>query len=157
MIGHSNFGSIRATTCVYKGKEINQLCVEKRPWEECMESYTTRQLRKSWMCFRSWVFSYHPHPLAFPGSQKDGGLCDAGAKRWEGHAGDVPKLLWVSRLFLWEQHQVWLLWQWARQQGFTVWHLFLSGKWIYEVLISSQGLMQIGWCTLNCKFNQEVV
>lgn len=33
---------------------------------------------------------------------------------------------------------------------------FLSGKWIYEVLISSQGLMQIGWCTLNCRFNQEV-
>lgn len=35
--------------------------------------------------------------------------------------------------------------------------LSLSGKWIYEVLISSQGLMQIGWCTLNCRFNQEVV
>lgn len=35
--------------------------------------------------------------------------------------------------------------------------LFLSGKWIYEVLISSQGLMQIGWCTLNCRFNQEVM
>uniref|UniRef100_A0A3B4V267 RING-type E3 ubiquitin transferase n=1 Tax=Seriola dumerili TaxID=41447 RepID=A0A3B4V267_SERDU len=34
--------------------------------------------------------------------------------------------------------------------------LFLSaGKWAYEVLISSQGLMQIGWCTLNCRFNQE--
>ena len=30
------------------------------------------------------------------------------------------------------------------------------GKWIYEVLISSQGLMQIGWCTINCRFNQEV-
>uniref|UniRef100_A0A8D0GBH5 B30.2/SPRY domain-containing protein n=1 Tax=Sphenodon punctatus TaxID=8508 RepID=A0A8D0GBH5_SPHPU len=30
-----------------------------------------------------------------------------------------------------------------------------QGKWIYEVLISSQGLMQIGWCTLNCRFNQE--
>ena len=30
------------------------------------------------------------------------------------------------------------------------------GKWVYEVLISSQGLMQIGWCTLNCRFNQEV-
>ncbi|MGH0130865.1 UNVERIFIED_CONTAM: hypothetical protein FKN15_043887 [Acipenser sinensis] len=28
-------------------------------------------------------------------------------------------------------------------------------KWSYEVLISSQGLMQIGWCTLNCRFNQE--
>ncbi|KAJ3601932.1 hypothetical protein NHX12_029693 [Muraenolepis orangiensis] len=28
-------------------------------------------------------------------------------------------------------------------------------KWVYEVLISSQGLMQIGWCTLNCHFNQE--
>ncbi|KAM7401506.1 hypothetical protein PAMP_016815 [Pampus punctatissimus] len=30
-----------------------------------------------------------------------------------------------------------------------------KGKWTYEVLISSQGLMQIGWCTLNCRFNQE--
>ncbi|RXM34784.1 E3 ubiquitin-protein ligase RNF123 [Acipenser ruthenus] len=30
-----------------------------------------------------------------------------------------------------------------------------KGKWSYEVLISSQGLMQIGWCTLNCRFNQE--
>ncbi|XP_061584681.1 E3 ubiquitin-protein ligase RNF123 [Cololabis saira] len=30
-----------------------------------------------------------------------------------------------------------------------------KGKWAYEVLISSQGLMQIGWCTLNCRFNQE--
>lgn len=30
------------------------------------------------------------------------------------------------------------------------------GKWVYEVLISSQGLMQIGWCTINCRFNQEV-
>lgn len=37
-------------------------------------------------------------------------------------------------------------------------HLLLlsAGKWAYEVLISSQGLMQIGWCTLNCRFNQEV-
>ncbi|XP_015672818.1 E3 ubiquitin-protein ligase RNF123-like [Protobothrops mucrosquamatus] len=32
-----------------------------------------------------------------------------------------------------------------------------KGKWIYEVLVSSQGLMQIGWCTLNCRFNQEVM
>ncbi|XP_063797519.1 E3 ubiquitin-protein ligase RNF123 [Pseudophryne corroboree] len=30
-----------------------------------------------------------------------------------------------------------------------------KGKWLYEVLISSQGLMQIGWCTLSCRFNQE--
>lgn len=30
-----------------------------------------------------------------------------------------------------------------------------KGKWLYEVLISSQGLMQIGWCTVNCRFNQE--
>uniref|UniRef100_A0A3B4GVD5 E3 ubiquitin-protein ligase RNF123 n=1 Tax=Pundamilia nyererei TaxID=303518 RepID=A0A3B4GVD5_9CICH len=30
-----------------------------------------------------------------------------------------------------------------------------KGKWAYEVLISSQGLMQIGWCTLSCRFNQE--
>lgn len=32
----------------------------------------------------------------------------------------------------------------------------IPGKWVYEVLISSQGLMQIGWCTINCRFNQEV-
>uniref|UniRef100_A0A3B4GV13 E3 ubiquitin-protein ligase RNF123-like n=1 Tax=Pundamilia nyererei TaxID=303518 RepID=A0A3B4GV13_9CICH len=32
-----------------------------------------------------------------------------------------------------------------------------KGKWAYEVLISSQGLMQIGWCTLSCRFNQEGV
>ncbi|XP_021523276.2 E3 ubiquitin-protein ligase RNF123 isoform X5 [Aotus nancymaae] len=30
-----------------------------------------------------------------------------------------------------------------------------KGKWVYEVLISSQGLMQIGWCTISCRFNQE--
>ncbi|XP_078270476.1 E3 ubiquitin-protein ligase RNF123 [Rhinoraja longicauda] len=30
-----------------------------------------------------------------------------------------------------------------------------KGKWMYEVLISSQGLMQVGWCTLHCRFNQE--
>lgn len=34
--------------------------------------------------------------------------------------------------------------------------LLSVGKWVYEVLISSQGLMQIGWCTINCRFNQEV-
>ncbi|MGH0156090.1 UNVERIFIED_CONTAM: hypothetical protein FKN15_074756 [Acipenser sinensis] len=34
-------------------------------------------------------------------------------------------------------------------------HFLLGGRWSYEVLISSQGLMQIGWCTLNCRFNQE--
>uniref|UniRef100_A0A8C5R7Z6 RING-type E3 ubiquitin transferase n=1 Tax=Leptobrachium leishanense TaxID=445787 RepID=A0A8C5R7Z6_9ANUR len=31
----------------------------------------------------------------------------------------------------------------------------VTWKWLYEVLISSQGLMQIGWCTLSCRFNQE--
>lgn len=34
--------------------------------------------------------------------------------------------------------------------------LLSVGRWVYEVLISSQGLMQIGWCTINCRFNQEV-
>lgn len=43
MIGHSNFGSIRATTCVYKGKEKSRRCFEKRPQEECVKSYTTRK------------------------------------------------------------------------------------------------------------------
>uniref|UniRef100_A0A8C4QLI2 E3 ubiquitin-protein ligase RNF123 n=1 Tax=Eptatretus burgeri TaxID=7764 RepID=A0A8C4QLI2_EPTBU len=30
-----------------------------------------------------------------------------------------------------------------------------KGRWMYEVMLSSQGLMQIGWCTLECRFNQE--
>lgn len=30
-----------------------------------------------------------------------------------------------------------------------------KGKWVYELLISSQGLMQVGWCTITCRFNQE--
>lgn len=84
-------------------------------------------------------------------------MCDARIKGWEGNPGDVLNLLCVPHVFLWEQCQVQVLLQQARGQEFTLWHLFLSGKWIYEVLISSQGLMQIGWCTLNCRFNQEVV
>jgi len=72
--------------------------------------------------------------------------------RWEG-----SKLVCVPHLFLWEQCQVLLLLTTSQASGIDcVASLFLAGKWIYEVLISSQGLMQIGWCTLNCRFNQEV-
>lgn len=30
-----------------------------------------------------------------------------------------------------------------------------KGKWVYEVMLGSQGMMQIGWCTINCKFFHE--
>ncbi|XP_025107715.1 E3 ubiquitin-protein ligase RNF123-like isoform X1 [Pomacea canaliculata] len=29
------------------------------------------------------------------------------------------------------------------------------GKWIYEIMLGSKGVMQLGWCTLNCRFSQE--
>ncbi|XP_060567835.1 E3 ubiquitin-protein ligase RNF123-like [Ruditapes philippinarum] len=29
------------------------------------------------------------------------------------------------------------------------------GKWAYEVMLGSKGVMQIGWCTIKCKFSQE--
>ena len=31
-----------------------------------------------------------------------------------------------------------------------------AGQWVYEVLLGSKGVMQIGWCTLKCKFSTEV-
>ncbi|XP_064604806.1 LOW QUALITY PROTEIN: E3 ubiquitin-protein ligase RNF123-like [Liolophura sinensis] len=30
-----------------------------------------------------------------------------------------------------------------------------KGKWLYEVMLGSKGVMQLGWCTLQCKFSQE--
>lgn len=30
-----------------------------------------------------------------------------------------------------------------------------QGKWMYEVQLGSKGVMQIGWSTTQCKFNQE--
>ncbi|KAG8179811.1 hypothetical protein JTE90_025978 [Oedothorax gibbosus] len=30
-----------------------------------------------------------------------------------------------------------------------------KGKWQYELMLGSKGVMQIGWATLNCKFSQE--
>ncbi|XP_058802185.1 E3 ubiquitin-protein ligase RNF123-like isoform X2 [Phymastichus coffea] len=30
-----------------------------------------------------------------------------------------------------------------------------QGKWMYEVQLGSKGVMQIGWSTVQCKFNQE--
>lgn len=29
------------------------------------------------------------------------------------------------------------------------------GKWMYEVQLGSKGVMQLGWGTAQCKFNQE--
>lgn len=30
-----------------------------------------------------------------------------------------------------------------------------KGKWMYEVQLGSKGIMQVGWGTSQCKFNQE--
>lgn len=30
-----------------------------------------------------------------------------------------------------------------------------KGKWQYELLLGSKGVMQVGWATINCKFSQE--
>ncbi|CAL1271521.1 unnamed protein product [Larinioides sclopetarius] len=30
-----------------------------------------------------------------------------------------------------------------------------KGKWQYELMLGSKGVMQIGWATINCKFSQE--
>ncbi|GAB1599201.1 E3 ubiquitin-protein ligase RNF123-like isoform X2 [Argonauta hians] len=30
-----------------------------------------------------------------------------------------------------------------------------KGKWIYELMLGSKGVMQVGWCTINCQFYQE--
>ncbi|XP_067938284.1 E3 ubiquitin-protein ligase RNF123-like [Watersipora subatra] len=30
-----------------------------------------------------------------------------------------------------------------------------AGKWMFEVLLGSKGLMQLGWCSLSCKFNHS--
>ena len=34
-------------------------------------------------------------------------------------------------------------------------NITLSGKWMYEILLGTPGLMQVGWCTASCKFNRE--
>lgn len=33
--------------------------------------------------------------------------------------------------------------------------VFLTGKWMYEVMLWSKGVMQLGWCTIKCKFSFE--
>lgn len=30
-----------------------------------------------------------------------------------------------------------------------------SGKWMYEALLGTRGVMQFGWCTLDCQFSEE--
>ena len=35
-------------------------------------------------------------------------------------------------------------------------YLFSPGKWIYELMLVSKGVMQLGWCTSKCRFTQEV-
>ncbi|KAL4226861.1 hypothetical protein ACF0H5_014840 [Mactra antiquata] len=30
-----------------------------------------------------------------------------------------------------------------------------KGKWMFEVMLGSKGVMQVGWCTIKCKFSQE--
>jgi len=34
-------------------------------------------------------------------------------------------------------------------------HCVYKGKWMYEVLLGTSGLMQVGWCLASCKFNRE--
>lgn len=34
-------------------------------------------------------------------------------------------------------------------------HCVYKGKWMYEVLLGTSGLMQVGWCMGSCKFNRE--
>ncbi len=39
------------------------------------------------------------------------------------------------------------------------WHFVIrciSGKWVYEIMLGSKGVMQVGWCTVACRFSQEV-
>ena len=31
-----------------------------------------------------------------------------------------------------------------------------QGKWMYEILLGSKGIMQLGWATLQCRFTNEV-
>ena len=98
VIGHSNFSSIRATTCVYKGEYV-------------------------------FIFVWYLK---------------------------IPQYIYsISQMHI----KVFL--RDVYRQAVDVWTedcvlIVCAGKWVYEVLISSQGLMQIGWCTLNCHFNQEV-
>ena len=33
---------------------------------------------------------------------------------------------------------------------------FVAGKWMYEVMVNSSGVMQFGWCTQKCAFTNEV-
>lgn len=30
-----------------------------------------------------------------------------------------------------------------------------SGKWQYEIMLGTKGVMQVGWATMNCKFSEE--
>lgn len=30
-----------------------------------------------------------------------------------------------------------------------------KGKWMYELQLGSKGVMQVGWSTINCVFNQK--
>ncbi|XP_020602092.1 E3 ubiquitin-protein ligase RNF123-like [Orbicella faveolata] len=31
-----------------------------------------------------------------------------------------------------------------------------KGRWMYEILLGSKGIMQLGWATLQCRFTNEV-
>ena len=31
------------------------------------------------------------------------------------------------------------------------------GKWMFEVLLGTRGIMQLGWATVNCQFTNEVL
>ena len=39
---------------------------------------------------------------------------------------------------------------------FFVIYVVSTGKWMYEVMLGSKGIMQLGWATLRCRFTNEV-
>ena len=39
---------------------------------------------------------------------------------------------------------------------YQVIYSYYLDKWMYEVLLGSKGIMQLGWATVRCKFTNEV-
>ncbi len=40
--------------------------------------------------------------------------------------------------------------------GKIIFFLYI-GKWMFEVLLGTRGIMQLGWATVNCQFTNEVL
>lgn len=43
----------------------------------------------------------------------------------------------------------------SQYMNFKLYINYFVGKWMYEVMLWSKGVMQLGWCTINCKFTFE--